>query len=751
MENIKGGRMVAAILCLYLCICSQAQVSDWASFLSKQDLVWNRLPQSWDEAPFMGNGSLGTYICKEPGMNAVRVEVNNSLVHDHRSDDPAINGRCRLLVGYFLLYPQGDIIDGEMRLDLWNVETTAWIRTTKGRIRLRSYVSSGSPYIVAEVEVVDGEEQVNWHFYPECTDSPRQIRARETQNAQLEKDYVSNPPSEVSLHGDYGLCWQPLLEAGGTATAWRVMNEGRKSTLVVTCMHSFPDTSAREKAEAAVHGLHQEDLGHIRRTHRHWWHDFYPQSFVSLPDKRLENFYWIQMYKMASATRVGGGLMDNCGPWLVPTPWPNAWWNLNVQLAYWPVYPSNRLELGIPLADAVTEHLDNLINNVPEAYRHNSAAIPVATAFDLAGPCVSLPHSGKHAQIGCLPWLCHNLWLHYRFSMDKRILRDAVYPALRRAVNFYIHFLKEDECGILHLDETYSPEYGNAEDCNFDLALLRWGCQTLLESVRILSVDDELVPRWKEILQKLTPYPQDENGMMIGKDLPYTRSHRHYSHLLMFYPLYLLNAEQPGSKELMERSVEHWHSISGNIFAYSYTGASSLYAAFGEGDKALEKLNHIFAMRSLTPNTLYKESGPVIETPLSAAQCVHDLLLQSWGGKIRIFPALPVSWQDVSFENLRTEGAFLVSAVRKGGKTMSIRIESLAGEPCCIRTDMECPVVRAGMGRLLCVSSGEEYQVDLKKGEYVILTPQGADDVLVPEEVEGEGQNFFGLKERDGL
>lgn len=107
------------------------------------------------------------------------------------------------------------------------------------------------------------------------------------------------------------------------------------------------------------------------------------------------------------------------------------------------------------------------------------------------------------------------------------------------------------------MKRTYSPEYGTAEDCNYDIALLRWGCNTLLEASRILSVDDELIPRWKQVAEHLTDYPQDENGMMIGKDVPFSRSHRHYSHLLMFYPLYLLNAEQNGSKELMEKSVEH--------------------------------------------------------------------------------------------------------------------------------------------------------------------------------------------------
>lgn len=91
--------------------------------MSRQDMIWDRLPQTWYEAPFMGNGSLGTYICKEPKLNAIRVEVGNSMVHDHRKNDISIYGRSRLLIGYFLLHPAGEIISGSMRLDLWNAET----------------------------------------------------------------------------------------------------------------------------------------------------------------------------------------------------------------------------------------------------------------------------------------------------------------------------------------------------------------------------------------------------------------------------------------------------------------------------------------------------------------------------------------------------------------------------------------------------------------------------------------------------
>lgn len=126
--------------------------TDWKSFMSRQDMTWTRLPQTWYEAPFMGNGSMGSYICKEPGKNAIRVDVGNSMVHDHRTDDASIYGRGRLLIGYFLLHPVGEIKSGDLRLDLWNAETTGCIRTTRGEIKLRACVTSESPYILVEAE-----------------------------------------------------------------------------------------------------------------------------------------------------------------------------------------------------------------------------------------------------------------------------------------------------------------------------------------------------------------------------------------------------------------------------------------------------------------------------------------------------------------------------------------------------------------------------------------------------------------------
>src|SRR5439155_1750869 len=78
---------------------------------------------------------------------------------------------------------------------------------------------------------------------------------------------------------------------------------------------------------------------------------------------------------------------------------------------------------------------------------------------------------------------------------------------------------------------------------------------------------------------------------------------------------------------------------------------------------------------------------------------IQELFLQDWGGALRVFPAVPGQWSEAAFDRLRADGAFLVSAVRRNGRTSWVRIESLAGEPCrLVVADWDTAVVRAHTG-----------------------------------------------------
>jgi len=81
----------------------------------------------------------------------------------------------------------------------------------------------------------------------------------------------------------------------------------------------------------------------------------------------------------------------------------------------------------------------------------------------------------------------------------------------------------------------------------------------------------------------------------------------------------------------------------------------------------------------LKPNTFYSEIGlPVMETPLHGATAMQEMLLQSWGARLRVFPAVPSTWQDAQIRRLRGEGAYLVSARRERGNTRWVLVQAEA-------------------------------------------------------------------------
>jgi hypothetical protein len=188
-----------------------------------------------------------------------------------------------------------------------------------------------------------------------------------------------------------------------------------------------------------------------------------------------------------------------------------------------------------------------------------------------------------------------------------------------------------------------------------------------------------LAAEWKKILLNLVDYPKDSaTGFNIGFNLPLLVSHRHFSHLMMIYPLRIFKPDNAENRKLIEKSLAHWTGLKGALEGYTFTGAASMSALLHKGNEAMDYLNGLLD-KYIPPNTLYREAGPVIETPLSAVASVNELMLQSYDNEIHVFPAVPDAWRGVSYHNLRTEGAFLVTAKRSHGQTVYVKINSLAG------------------------------------------------------------------------
>jgi hypothetical protein len=76
----------------------------------------------------------------------------------------------------------------------------------------------------------------------------------------------------------------------------------------------------------------------------------------------------------------------------------------------------------------------------------------------------------------------------------------------------------------------------------------------------------------------------------------------------------------------------------------------------------------------------YGRAGAWTES-LGVIAPLQEMMLQSWDGALRIFPAWPKGL-DARFETLRAEGALLVSAAWSQGRVASLEILSEKGAPC---------------------------------------------------------------------
>ena len=80
---------------------------------------------------------------------------------------------------------------------------------------------------------------------------------------------------------------------------------------------------------------------------------------------------------------------------------------------------------------------------------------------------------------------------------------------------------------------------------------------------------------------------------------------------------------------------------------------------------------------------------PEMETPLHGATAMQEMVFQSWGGRLRCFPAVPSIWTDVKFVSFRGEGGFLVSASRRNALTDWIEVAATRAGAVQLETGMD--------------------------------------------------------------
>ena len=484
-------------------------------------------------------------------------------------------------------------------------------------------------------------------------------------------------------------------------------------TIVTNQDTEDPLAEARRRLDEVL----DADEGVILGDHEAWWADFWSRSDIRLPHPRLEHHYRFVQYLYGAGSRLGAPPLALQGVWTADEgslpPWRGDFHHdLNSQLIYWPYLAAGHVDEGLSYLQFLWDCLPAFRDYAHRFYEVPGAVVPCAT--DIHGRPVP-GWAQYNYQLGNGAWVAHGFYLHWRYTMDEGFLADRAYPFCAEIAAAIEALLRPDpQTGKLKLPLSASPEVHGHElaawmkpNSSYDLALMRWLFAALDEMAHQLDRPEE-AERWRAVLDQLDPLPISHTGDFLGEgpgpllltdNTPLHESHRHHSHLMAVHPLGLLHVEGSDfDRKVIDESLRQIARLgTGWWCGYSFSWMACIAARCGRPGMALHMLDcylkGFISRNGFHLNGDFKRLGMswcdyrpfTLEGNFAAAQAVHEMLLQSWGGVVRVFPAVPDSWADVSFDTLRAEGALQVSAERSGGRTVAVRIVSRHGGPLRLR------------------------------------------------------------------
>ena len=640
---------------------------------------YGQVPQSsfpiFERRPFLGNGRIGLIISKDYCFldSEINIEIGSTCSIPYI--DPETKEPFTRPIGYFVLKARNDVISATptvLHRDKGYAEGS--FKTRKGGIQWR-LLASQSPGVGLLCLKIEGEEPFpHWQFVSYVLDNEENLL----------------PLKQTEMEGTM-LTWQEMPNEGSFTTAWDSVKLDYDSPwdYVIFFTHECAvGEENNEMSNAKVLGrmpnarlriADNAELDEILSGNELFWHDVYQHSHLSIPDENFSKLYQEALYRFASATFSNGDIVSLNG--LLPVnPQTPAWhavgWGAYSQQTYNFCFRAGLCSFFAPVAQSFLNEENTLARNT-DLPRNDVAALTAFTSPKLNAmlhfPSATIPADLDQTKISryYLLWAMHQYYLYCQYAYSEEELLQRFYPLLQKAVNFCLSELKQDENGLFHVPQKTLQNGIAVADAAAELSLLKWALHLIETIERQTHSATALSETYKTVNARLAPFPFEKGELLPGSGVDWGKYPvTDYEPLLSFYPLQLFSWDVPEHRALITNSVNRLVAnlrAKGTENGYLYSACASMFAWMENGDSALSLLKEYLYLYHNTP--LHHSDKPgAFSRPMGIANAIQDLCLQNINNLVKIFPALPSEWQNVSFEEWKTQGNISVSASQSNGR-----------------------------------------------------------------------------------
>jgi hypothetical protein len=468
---------------------------------------------------------------------------------------------------------------------------------------------------------------------------------------------------------------------------------GQRDGWLAVAVPTASDPGGVEAEQRRIHASVQREPEAIYRR----WADanrcaaetFWARSRVQVADPLLESLWYETLHARRCTYRRG---RTPPGLFLPSTVQDYSHWhgdyhtNYNFQSPFWGDYTANQLEVGDAYFDGIGYMLP-IGRKIARDYYHCRGAFIQLSMFPLDPPDDPLGTVPMGRMAYMTGWAMNQYWWRYRYTMDRDWLRTVGYPVMRDCALFYTDFLRRGADGLYHAFPSNQGEDGFSGDVKpytdrpQIMSHARYCLRMTIRASEVLDVDQALRAEWRERLERMAG--DDGRPPVVRQGLEQFCAALNPPEFGLGRPYRLQPETSAGEPWPAPQSgVRIWYFGFFPWMAMGRLRGGSLVA-----DRDWPTMREVLE-RWRRPNGLlwamsaadYGHAGAWTES-LGILAPLQEMMLQSWDGALRVFPAWPRKL-DARFERLRAEGAFLVTAAWANGSVAQLEILSERGGPC---------------------------------------------------------------------